>query len=301
MKKLFLLILTFYCTTLFAQNNSDMKAIVYTLASDSMQGREAGSSGEMKAKDYILNYCKNIGLTSFNGSYIQKFPFKKDVRTDTAMNIIGMIDNKADSTIVIGAHYDHIGLGGIKSKSLTSSKIHPGADDNASGVAIMISLATQLKKQASKKYNYLFVAFSAEEEGLYGSEAFVNMIKDKMKVKAMFNLVMMGRLDEREPTLKITRHSYDNKYDSVLIKAAATKFQLHITDENISFTDAGAFTNNGICALSFTTGMEDDYHKTSDTADKINYAGMAVIAGYLDDCIYTICNPGSHTVNYILK
>ncbi|HTA81699.1 MAG TPA: M20/M25/M40 family metallo-hydrolase [Bacteroidia bacterium] len=268
-----------------------MKSIVYTLASDSMHGREAGSIGEIKAKDYIVSYYKKIGLVAYSGSYLQKFSFKKDTQTDTAMNIIGMIDNKADSAIVIGAHYDHIGLGGEKSRSLTSSKIHPGADDNASGVAIMISLADLLKKQANKKYNFLFVAFSAEEEGLYGSEAFVNMMKGKMKVKAMFNLVMMGRLNEQVPTLKITRHNYDNKYDSVFIKAATTKFQLHITDENISYTDAGAFTNNGICALSFTTGMEDDYHKTSDTADKINYAGMAVIVGYLKECIDRICNP----------
>ncbi|MBU0489307.1 MAG: M28 family peptidase, partial [Bacteroidetes bacterium] len=111
-----------------------LKEIVYTLAADSMLGRAAGSEGELIARKYLLSCFHKMDLAPISKTYIQEFTFPKDsANLDTAYNVYGYIDNNADSTIVIGAHYDHIGFGGPKSRSLTSNKIHSGADDNASG------------------------------------------------------------------------------------------------------------------------------------------------------------------------
>lgn len=275
------------CLFVFSQNIENVsvdriKQIVYTLASDSMQGRAAGSEGEERAKNYLVSYYKKIGLVALNGSYIEKFMFPKDsTHTASAMNVIGMLDNKAPSTIVIGAHYDHIGMGGPKSRSLTSNKIHNGADDNASGVAMMLMLAEYLK--TSNKFNYLFIAFSAHEDGLYGSKAFVAENKyDLSKIKLMLNFDMVGRLDTANPILKAVRSEKDIYLDSLLNCVSHNKFQLKINKSNISRTDASVFTNNNIPAITFTTGTHDDYHKVSDDAEKINYNGLYEIFEYFN-------------------
>ncbi|MGP8214702.1 MAG: M28 family peptidase [Bacteroidia bacterium] len=298
MKALLLIVLNLFCIPLFSQVNrgiDESKKIVYTLANDSMLGRAAGSLGEVRAKNYLVSCYKKTGLKTLNGTYIQKFTFPKDsTHTDTAMNIIGIIDNKGDSTIIIGAHYDHLGMGGPKSRSLTSKKIHPGADDNASGVAALLLLAEyfsspSVKLEGAGKYNYVFIAFSAEEEGLYGSRAYVASMKKTDKVKLMINLVMVGRLDKERPVLKIMHSVKDSCYDSLLAKLTGNAFQLHLSHENINYTDAGAFVKNNIPALSFTTGMHDDYHKTTDVAEKINYEGINSVTNYIENFIDAIC------------
>ncbi|OFX34165.1 MAG: hypothetical protein A2X08_03700 [Bacteroidetes bacterium GWA2_32_17] len=291
-KVFFIFLLLFYSFFLFAQkedikNTNILKEIVYTLASDSMLGRAAGSEGEERAENYLVSYYKKIGLVALNDSYIKKFKFPKDsTHTASAMNVIGMLDNKAPSTIVIGAHYDHIGMGGPKSRSLTSNKIHNGADDNASGVAMMLMLAEHLKKskiknQKSDKFNYLFIAFSAHEDGLYGSQAFVDeKIYDLSKVKLFLNLDMVGRLDTINPMLKVMRNDHEKYLDSILYKLTKDEFNLIITEDKTQ-TDASAFINNNIPSVSFTTGIHDDYHKISDDSEKINYYGMNEITKYI--------------------
>jgi len=269
----------------FSQNSEvsrtlQLKQIVYTLASDSMQGRAAGSIGALKAEKYLVGYYKEIGLAPLNGTYIQTFVFSQDsLHIDTAMNLIGLIDNKADSCIVIGAHYDHIGLGGARSRSLTNKKVHPGADDNASGVAVLLMLAEYLKKSELIGYNYYIVAFSAEEDGLFGSQNFIDKNKPS-NIKLMINFDMVGRLDSISPKLKVTRNTNLNYLDSTLIIAANRKLKLIISDEKV-LSDASAFEKNNIPSISYTTGSHDDYHKISDTADKINYRGLNEIIEYV--------------------
>lgn len=272
------------------ENRNKLKQIVYTLADDSMLGRAAGGAGEEKAKKYLAEYFKKIGLTQFNGSYIHKFTFLKDsVTTDNASNVIGFINNKKDSTIIIGAHYDHIGLGGPKSRSFTNNKIHNGADDNASGVSVMLMLAEYFNKSAVgnrqsaiKKYNYLFIAFSAHENGLYGSQAFITEKKYNCnKVKLIINFDMVGRLDTSNPILKVIRNDENNYLDTLLNEAADGQFKIIITDDNIDHSDATVFINNHITAVSLTTGTHEDYHKVTDDAQKINYEGLLKISEYV--------------------
>ncbi|MBI4649418.1 MAG: M28 family peptidase [Bacteroidia bacterium] len=139
--------------------------------------------------------------------------------------------------------------------------MHNGADDNASGVAIMLVLAEQLKKPEFKEYNYLFIAFSAHEDGLYGSEAFVTEKEyDLTKVKLMLNFDMVGQLDTINPILKVMKNNSEKYLDSILYKLTKNEFNLIITEDN-KLTDATVFINNNIPCITFTTGTHDDYHK----------------------------------------
>jgi len=161
---------------------NNIKEDVAFLADDKLEGRQTGTDGEKKAADYIKNRFKNIGLQpkGTNG-FLQSFSFKPKTHphekvaftentdgTINGNNVLGYLDNKAENTIIIGAHFDHLGYGGDGSLYRDSIKaIHNGADDNASGVAVMLHLASKLKKENTHS-NYLFMAFSGEENGLFG-------------------------------------------------------------------------------------------------------------------------------------
>lgn len=264
-----------------------LKEVVYTLSADSMLGREAGKSGEMKARNYLIEYFKGIGLSNLNESYIQEFKMAhRSSESVTASNVIGIIDNKSAGTIIIGAHYDHLGLGGSKSRSFTSGKIHNGADDNASGVAIMLMLAEHFQAEEYNQFNYLFIAFSGHEHGLYGSAAFTSeKLYDLTKVQLMINLDMVGRLNLDRPIVKITRMGGDDYLDATLDQLPHKNFELSISDNHFEHTDAAVFAGCNIASLSFTTGTHEDYHKISDVAEKINYEGMNKIATYVSKLV----------------
>ncbi|MBU0486405.1 MAG: DUF4910 domain-containing protein, partial [Bacteroidetes bacterium] len=290
-------LLSVFCNS-FPQNTTTdnilkLKEIVYTLSADSMIGRSAGGEGEIIARTFLLKFFQETGLSPFEGTYFQEFTFPKDSsHLDTAYNVYGYIDNKSDSTIVVGAHYDHIGFGGPKSRSLANNKVHNGADDNASGVAMMLLLAENFSKSEIQKYNFLFIAFSAHEDGLFGSFAFVKGKKHALSnVKLMINMDMVGRLDTIEPFLKVIRKDSNVYFDSLLSKIDHQKFRLLFTDNNISHTDASVFAKQNIPTLSFTTGMHDDYHKVSDDPEKINYDGMCEISNYIISLLVELNRP----------
>ena len=199
-----------------------MKEDVSILADDTFNGRRTGTEGEKKAAEYIKKRFTSIGLQpkGYEGNYTQTFSFRSSSdphketeftsisdSTTTGTNVIGFIDNKAENTVIIGAHYDHLGMGGEGSLYREGEAIHNGADDNASGVAILLKLAEHLQAKQSKdslqNNNYLFIAFSGEEEGLLGSNYFVkNPTIDTKKVSYMINMDMVGRLNE-EKTLAV--------------------------------------------------------------------------------------------------
>lgn len=256
-------------------NIDKFREIIYTLSADSMLGRQAGTIGEERARKYITHYFNKIKLSPIKDSYYQIFNFPIDsINYSVAYNVIGYLNNRKDSTIIIGAHYDHIGLGGSKSRSLTDKKIHNGADDNASGVAMMLLLAEHLKIKKRHHYNYLFIAFSAHEDGLFGSQAFVHdKIYNLERIKLMLNFDMVGRLDSVYSTLRVVRTEKNNSFDSFLLKANS-KINFKFIDVHKEHSDASEFINQSVPALSFSTGIHDDYHRITDDADKINYQGM---------------------------
>ncbi|MGB5553827.1 MAG: M28 family peptidase [Flavobacteriaceae bacterium] len=268
------------------------------LASDSLQGRETGTPFELQAADYLQKRMQTIGLEpkGNKGTFYQTFTFKPKTdphgevqftsgdSTITGTNVIGFIDNKAENTIIIGAHYDHLGLGGEGSLYREGNAIHNGADDNASGVGVLLQLADSLTRAPSKSNNYLFMAFSGEEMGLLGSNYFVkNPTIDLSKVNYMINMDMVGRLRE-DKTLSISGTGTAPIWPQVL-NSTNPGFKLVLQESGVGPSDHTSFYLQDIPVLHIFTGQHEDYHKPSDDSDKLNYEGMRMISGYILEVI----------------
>jgi aminopeptidase YwaD len=202
-------------------------------------------------------------------------------------NIVSYIDNKAASTIILGAHYDHLGYG-EDHNSLYSGEtpmIHNGADDNASGTAALIEMARWLKKSTLKKYNYLFVNFSGEELGLFGSKYFTDHAGLDLKtVNYMINMDMVGRLNDSIHGITIGGYGTSPSWGR-LIKKEDKYFKINIDSAGSGPSDHTSFYKKDIPVLFFFTGSHKDYHKPSDDADKINYKGELEIIKYIQNII----------------
>jgi len=203
----------------------------------------------------------------------------------TGNNVAAFINNKAASTVVIGGHYDHLGYGGSGSRYTGGVAIHNGADDNASGTAMVIELARWLKKSNLTNYNYMFVAFSGEEMGLYGSKSLVKSANFKAsEINYMLNYDMVGRLNE-DSVLNINGVGTSSKW-SILnnIKIEGIK-EVTTTESGMGPSDHASFYLEGIPAVHFFTGAHDDYHKPSDDEEFINYSGLRSIFDYTTELL----------------
>jgi Zn-dependent M28 family amino/carboxypeptidase len=273
-----------------------IKQDIEVLADDKLKGRATGTEGEILAAAHISNRFKELCiLPKGTNGYIQAFTFKpktdphtdtvydetKEKGTITGRNVIGYIDNNAENTIVIGAHYDHLGMGDEGSLHRGEPMVHNGADDNASGVAVMLHLADKLQ-DGNKKNNYLFIAFSGEEMGLLGSNYFVkNATIDITKVNYMINMDMVGRLKKNKklaiygtgtsPVWQETIEKANNKYT----------FDFKLNESGVGPSDHTSFYLQDIPILHFFTGQHVDYHKPSDDFEKLNYEGMLQISNYI--------------------
>jgi hypothetical protein len=192
-------------------------------------------------------------------------------------NIIGYLDKGAPYTVVIGAHYDHLGYGedGNSLYRGTVKMIHHGADDNASGTAALMELARMLHKSKSLKSNYLFIAFSGEESGLLGSKYFTrHPLVDLSKISYMVNMDMIGRLNDSSHLLIIGGYGTSPEW-SPLISSSVNKttFSVKLDSSGTGPSDYTSFYLKNIPVLFFFTGLHPDYHKPTDIADKINYLG----------------------------
>lgn len=304
------------------------------LASDKLEGRRTGEPGATVAAGYVANIFANLhlkpGVVAKNGKtgYLQPFSFvpsaalsqppaagatppeKKPVE---AYNVIGILPGNdpvlKNEAIVIGAHYDHLGHGGQGSLVPNSTEIHHGADDNASGVAAIIELARQFAKEKNNNRTIIFIAFSGEEEGLFGSNYYVNNpVFPLDKTVAMINLDMVGRLNDLKLTiggmgtanewkaLVEAKNIIDDmkKMEIVSILSGANgtgqktiypveakRFQLQLNEDGLGPSDHQSFYLKKIPVLFFFTGSHNDYHKPTDTADKINYEGEVSVVNYV--------------------
>ena len=290
---------------------NEIKEDVAYLANDKLEGRQTGTKGEKLAADYLVNRFQNIGLEpKGSDGYIQSYSFKpktdphKEVEfttnadsTITGRNVIGYINNNAKTTIVIGAHYDHLGYGGEGSLYREKDKaIHNGADDNASGVAVLLDIATRLKikNEQSKikdKNNYLFMAFSGEEMGLLGSNYFSkNPTIDAKSMNYMINMDMIGRM-KADSTLAVYGVGTSPMFKQTL-KANNEKFKLIQNKSGVGPSDHTSFYLIDIPVLHFFTGQHEDYHKPSDDSEKLNYDGMNLISDYIFDIIVDLDDNG---------
>lgn len=214
---------------------------------------------------------------------------KTEIKTGNsgkAYNVAGFINNNAPLTVVIGGHFDHLGFGGKNSLMPKSKLIHYGADDNASGTAAIMELARYLKNAGLKKYNYILIAFSGEEEGLLGSEYFVkSSAYKKDKINYMINLDMIGRMNPTTNKVEVWAAGSSRNWKTILKNETNTSLSFKVIKGSIRDSDHYPFYVNHIPTLFFITGLHPDYHKPSDTPDKINYAGEAEIIVYLEKLI----------------
>jgi Tol biopolymer transport system component len=274
-------------------NQDKLKSHISYLASDKLGGRLAGSPNEKLAAEYLSTQLKSLKLKPYDGkSYIQKFDYKlklnpKDslaITTIQAHNVVGFLDNKASKTIVIGAHYDHLGLNEHNNSTKPNSKgeIHNGADDNASGVAGVLELARMLSTNKEiEKANYIFALFSGEEDGLQGSKFMTENIKKLYpNVTTMINMDMIGKLNASKELL-IGGIGTSPEFKKIIEKNKPAGFNVTLDESGVGPTDHTSFYLKDIAVLNFFTGTHTDYHKPSDDEDKINYTGVKNIVEYV--------------------
>jgi len=201
-----------------------------------------------------------------------------------AYNVVGVLDGSdpvaKKEVIVIGAHYDHLGRGGSGSLAQRSGEIHHGADDNASGTAGLLELARLFASQRPRpKRTIVFIGFGGEEEGLLGSNYYVNHpISPLTNTVAMFNMDMIGRMKDRK--LVIGGVGTAKEWRDVIARGTADSsrsFSLTLNEDGYGPSDHSSFYGKQVPVLFFWTGTHTDYHKPSDTFDKINYADEARI------------------------
>ena len=280
-----------------------LRAHIEYLASDALQGRGTGSEGEKKAAAYIAKQFQEISLKPLGKDFLRPFTFRHNKNPhDTssgsaervASNVVGFLDNGARHTVVVGAHYDHLGLG-KDHNSLDANprgKIHNGADDNASGTAGVIELARYFAKNNTKEpYNFLFICFSGEELGLIGSKKWTESPDLALdRINYMINMDMIGRLNDSTRKLMVYGVGTSPVFVPLLDSLEGT-FEIKMDSSGTGPSDQTSFYLKGIPVLHFFTGQHSDYHKPSDDADKINYRGEAEV-------LQLITNVIERTFNY---
>lgn len=271
----------------FAQNQDNgrrerLEGHVYTLAADSMNGRKAGSSDAARARDYIVKEFTEMGLNPlFLNGYEYQFQKGGVTYTDVAGIIWG--NELSDEYIIVGAHYDHLGVN-------AQGAVYNGADDNASGTAAIIEVARELlARQDELKRNVIIVAFDAEEVGLYGSNALCALLNDEgilNKVKLMMSIDMVGWYGKSH-YLKLEgvgTIASGKKIVRELATADDINLKLKRFETSIlTATDTEAFAESGIPTLAITTGMKSPYHKPGDDPELIDYEGLDKVTDYIAD------------------
>jgi hypothetical protein len=278
---------------------SRIRKHIATLADDKMQGRATGTSSEKLAADYIIGEFKSLKLQPLGdgGSFTQAFEFKGGAhalgKLDTAYNVIGFLNNKAKTTVVIGAHYDHLGSEDGLGSSLDANpanKIHNGADDNASGVAGVIELARFFStNKITEKSNFLFVCFSGEELGLLGSKYFTDHSPiDLTAIDFMINLDMVGRLNPETKKLMINGTGTSPVWEPLIKRLKRTALNVSTDSSGIGPSDQTSFYLRNIPAIHFFTGSHSDYHKPGDDIEKVNPSGEADILKLIADIVIAL-------------
>ncbi|GHB50659.1 M28 family metallopeptidase [Mongoliitalea lutea] len=269
---------------------------VEVLASDSLEGRGLGTEGHYKAFQYILSQMKAIGLEPFEGnSYVHEFFYKAQLVHVNGKNIVGIIPGfdpqLKDEVIVIGAHYDHVGFEILPSGT---KRIFPGADDNASGVAGMLEIARMIiEGEERPKRTLVFIAFDAEESGLIGADRFVKADKpfDNSAIKAMFSLDMIGMLGKAKGLELKGWETLADAKDLMARAQAREEMTIKKMDASIEMrTDTWPFGKIGIPAIHVFTGLISPYHKPEDTADLLDYEGMAKVTRFVTALTLEVAN-----------
>lgn len=274
-----ILLLSFHLSAQDSTEYHFLEEIVTFLAADSLKGRATGTENERVAADFIYNKFKTINRCKLRRD---RFQFSHDSVHYNSQNIVAFINNRSNKTIIFSAHYDHLGYGGSLSHSKGVHQIHNGADDNASGVALLLNLAKKLSYRKDE-FNYVFIAHSGHELGLYGTKHFSENLKKKYKSIHLFvNFDMVGRLNTER---KLYYDCSEIIQDSLKLTSSNSIHLYKSTSDRLSTLDTKWFVLKNIPSITFSTGRHIDYHKTSDDIEYISFNGIIAISNLLFDWI----------------
>lgn len=329
MKKTLLLISMAFAVVLQAQaqNQDDMRRTVEYLASQELGGRYPATAGDTLASAYLAGKLRGLRIKPIvKGKkimgYYQDFTYGKDVQR-TTHNIIAVLPGRdrrlKDEYIVVGSHYDHLGMGGQGSGSRRPDTlgVHPGADDNASGDAVVLQLARYFKK-ARPSRSIILAFFGAEEQGIVGSKQFVEWMKqeDRRRINlpdgldgivAMVNLDMVGRM--RDNALSVSGTGTSTTFKALAEKAARlTNLTITCTPDGYGPSDQASFVAADIPVLYLTTGGHMEYHTPDDVPSTLDYDGMQRILAFTRELVGELAGmpgkpdfinvPGSNTMSH---
>ena len=272
--------------------SSDARVFVETLASDSLQGRDAGEEGGRMAAEYIVSLLGewSIGPLADDG-YLQPFV----VNGCEMNNILAVIPGKSDEYVIVGAHYDHVGIG----VAIDGDSCYNGADDNASGVSAVLQIARAVKSmRRTPQRGIVFAFWDGEEKGLLGSRHFVENCAFLSDISAYMNFDMIGRgpVDNPKHLTYFYTASHPVFGDWLKEDMAAHGFSFipdyRAWDNPIGGSDNAYFAKNGIPIVWYHTEGHPDYHRPSDTADKIDYDKMIDITRAAFLCAWRLANEG---------
>lgn len=250
-------------------------AHVHFLASDSLKGRAPGSPAEKVANAYVESHFL-VNRRAKNQTW--NFTVSGKDSTLNCHMVGSFISNKSPFTVLIGAHIDHIGMGGVLSKSPGKTAVHNGADDNASGVALLIELQRYFARK-KVPFNLLLVAYTAHEIGTYGSEYLAGHLDKKYGTLAgVLNFDMVGRMDDKNRLYISCNAPADSLFDTTAFVQPVYQDQ-----KKLELLDTKHFLDRKIPCATFSTGMHADYHKITDDAAYIHYEGLYHILRYLEN------------------
>ncbi len=304
-KKYVLLSLVFaFALQVYAQRQDEMKKTVAFLASQELGGRFPGTAGDTLASEFILERLRGLRLKPVlkgkkKKAYYHDFTYGKEEER-TTHNILAVLPGKdkqlKNEYIVVGSHYDHLGMGGKGSGSRRPDTlaVHPGADDNASGDAVVLELARHFKKVRSPR-SIIFAFFGAEEQGLVGSKYFVEWMKTEDKnrknlpsdikgIVAMVNLDMVGRM--RDDAMSVAGTGTSSSFKALAENVGKqTNLKISCTADGYGASDQASFVAADIPVLFLTTGGHMEYHTPFDKPHTLNYDGMQQTLDYAKELI----------------
>lgn len=279
-------------------NRSSAEATINFLASDELQGREAGFHGSRVTSEYIVSLLQWMGVSPLADSYFQPFDayrkerqkkgrlevhpdsiakLKQEVHQKLTMrNVLGMIPGKnTKEYVIVGAHFDHLGI----DPALDGDQIYNGADDNASGVSAVLQIARAfLASGQQPERNVIFAFWDGEEKGLLGSKYFVQTCPFLSQIKGYLNFDMIGRNNKpQQPKQVVYFYTAAHSVFGDWLKEDIRKYGLQLEpdyrawENPIGGSDNGSFAKVGIPIIWYHTDGHPDYHQPSDHADRLNW------------------------------
>ncbi len=300
------LIIQFMCLTVFSQSEvttRELKEHISFLTSEKNAGRYPGGKENKRVVKYLKREFKKLDVLPFGNDYRQ--PFEASLRVEkgidykpkvTTWNVVGYIKGNdpvlKNEYVVLGAHYDHLGLGGPSSKSDKKNAIHYGADDNASGTSALLEIAEKIASNRGQlKRSVIFIAFGAEEQGLLGSRYFVDHpLVPLSQIKLMINMDMVGRMNAEKHVYMGGAGTFPDGVE--LMKNLGTSLGINpiVHAGSVGGSDHVSFYRKNVSVLGMHTGGHPQYHTPEDTIDLINFEGQKLVCDYIFNTIMKIAS-----------